>query len=77
MYEWVQGRGKVWKSSGAHSTAVGITCPLVEIGLTVLPKTGKAKAPPATPLATALKKVDGQALRNAEVQSPQENFPDD
>ena len=28
--------------------------PLVEIGLTDLPKTGGAKAPPAPPLATAL-----------------------
>ena len=30
--------------------------PLVEIGLTDLPKTGEAKAPPAPPLATALHK---------------------
>jgi hypothetical protein len=33
---------------------VGIICPLVEIGLTVWPITGEAKALPAPPLATAL-----------------------
>ena len=31
---------------------VGIICPLVEIGLTDLSKTGGAQAPPAPPLAT-------------------------
>ena len=30
-----QGRRKVWKSGGPHSTWVGIMCPLVDLGLTV------------------------------------------
>jgi hypothetical protein len=38
-----------------------IRWPLVEIGLTVRPKTGGAKALPAPPLATGLK--DGVVLR--------------
>ena len=35
--------------------------PLVEIGLTDLPKTGEAKAPPAPPLATALNHITLQS----------------
>ena len=46
----IQGCCKVWKSGGASSNQVGITCPpLVEIGLTDLPKSGCAMAPPAPP----------------------------
>ena len=38
------------KIRGAHSTVVGIICPLVEIGLTVLPNIGGAEVPKVPPL---------------------------
>ena len=38
----IQGRRKVWKSGGANCNVVGIICPLVQIGLTDLPKSGSA-----------------------------------
>ena len=51
----MQGRRKVWKSGCASSNWVGIICPpLVEIGLTGLPKSGCAVAHPAHPGTTAL-----------------------
>ena len=43
-----------FKSGWASSNVVGIICPLVIIGLTELPNSGKAKAHPAQPLAAAL-----------------------
>jgi hypothetical protein len=51
--------GKAGPSQGLYirgtlSTVVGIICFLVEIGLTVVQKTGEAKAPLALLLATAL-----------------------
>ena len=39
---------------GLAVMGVGIICPLVVIGLTELPNSGWAKAPPACPLAAAL-----------------------
>ena len=43
------------ENSGGMYYWVGIICPhLVEIGLTDLPKSGEAHAPPAPPLATGL-----------------------
>ena len=46
-----QGRRKVWNIEGACSTVVGIICPLVEIGLTVLPNIalGGLKPPKSPP----------------------------
>ena len=44
-----QGRRKVWKSGGEVVLGERMCLPLVEIGLTDLPKTGVAKAPPAPP----------------------------
>ena len=45
----IQGRCKVWKSGGAHSTRWGQCVPLVEIGLSYLPKSEGAMEPPITP----------------------------
>ena len=38
---------KIWKSKGTYSNVVDIICPLIEIGLTDLPKFWGAIAPPA------------------------------
>ena len=38
------------RGRGARSTVVGIICPLVEIGLTVPPKTGGLVKPPQPPV---------------------------
>ena len=41
-----QGRRKFWESRGGGcSNVVGIICPLVEIGISDLPKNGRARAP--------------------------------
>ena len=49
-----QGRRNVRKSGGLVVMDGDNVPPLVEIGLTDLPKTGGALAPPAPPLVTAL-----------------------
>ena len=46
----IHGFSKGQKSGGAGSTVVGIISPLVEIGLTDLPKSGGAAAPLPSPL---------------------------
>ena len=43
MY-YIQGRHDEFEPDKAHSTVVGIICPLVEIGLTVTQNLGKARA---------------------------------
>ena len=54
---YYQGRRKVWKSGRAHSTGWGECAPLVDIGLTDLPKIGGHMPPrPPSPLATGLTK---------------------
>ena len=52
----VQGRRKVWKSGGANAISMRghNRSPLVEIGLTDLPKSGGAMALPAPPGTTGL-----------------------
>ena len=45
----IQGRRKVWKSGGLVVLGGDNVPPLVEIGLTDLPKTEGAEAPPAPP----------------------------
>ena len=57
-----QGRRKVWKSGERGHIELGgdNVPPLVEIGLTDLPKSGVARAPPGPPLVTGLAKSGGQ-----------------